>query len=154
MVSLRRIVRFLRLADRAMESGHGLSAAQLFCLRVLDGEPATSLAEVAARTMTDQSSVSTVVARLVERGYVSRKTGADRRRAELKLTAAGQRIIDGSPVAPQTKIVDAIRAMPAAHRKQLVQSLDRFVIAIGADALEPRMFFEDDAPAKRRRATP
>jgi DNA-binding MarR family transcriptional regulator len=62
MVSLRKIVRFLRLADRAAEAAVGLSAAQLFVLQTLASQPAASLAEVADRTLTDQSSVSTVVA--------------------------------------------------------------------------------------------
>ena len=90
MVALRRIVRLLRIADREALSHHGLSAAQLFVLHTLWNEPAASLADLAARTMTDQSSVSTVVAKLVERRLVARTTSAtDRRRSELRLTPAG-----------------------------------------------------------------
>ncbi len=154
MVALRRIVRFLRLADREAEAANGLSAAQLYVLHVLVDSPASSLAEIAARTMTDQSSVSTVVAKLVARRLVTRKTaGADRRRTELRLTPAGHRIILASPQVPQTLIVDAVRAMARTRRLELVRGLENLSAAIGANAVAPRMLFEDEPARKRRNRT-
>lgn len=151
MVALRRIVRLLRLADREAETRHGLSAAQLFVLNTLWTEPAASLAELAARTMTDQSSVSTVVAKLVDRKLVTRTTSAtDRRRSELQLTAAGERIVRTAPRMPQTQIVDVIAAMPERTRLELVRSLEGFASAIGANEVPPRMLFEDEPNARRR----
>jgi DNA-binding MarR family transcriptional regulator len=145
MVSLRRIIRYLRLADREIESSIGLSSAQLFVLTTLADTPALSLAEIAKRALTDQSSVSTVVARLVERGLVVRKPSAkDRRRAELRLTPAGQRTLQNAPRAPQARLIDAIRALPAARRAELVRALDALVESIGADDVKPRMFFQDE----------
>lgn len=49
MVSLRKIIRFLRVSDREIETATGLSAAQLFVLTTLADTPALSLAEIAAR---------------------------------------------------------------------------------------------------------
>jgi len=145
MVSLRRIIRYLRLADREIESSIGLSSAQLFVLTTLADTPALSLAEIAKRALTDQSSVSTVVARLVERGLVVRKPSAkDRRRAELRLTPAGNRMLQSAPRAPQVRLIDSIRALPAARRTELVRALEALVEAIGADEVKPRMFFQDE----------
>src|SRR5688572_19499188 len=157
MESLRKLVRFLRLADRRAEGAAGISAAQLFVLRQLASAPAASLAELAARTLTDQSSVSTVVARLVDRGLVVRRpAAADRRRVELALTARGRRAAAKAPELAQVRIVDAIAAMSPARRAALVQTLGEFVRAIGADAVPARMLFEDEpAPAKAKaKATP
>jgi MarR family transcriptional regulator, lower aerobic nicotinate degradation pathway regulator len=153
LVALRRIVRYFRLADREVENACDLSAAQLFVLRSLVDAPANSVAELADRTLTDQSSVSTVVARLVERNLVSRKVArTDRRRAELRITAAGQRMVDRAPRAPQMQMIEAIHAMPLARREELVRSLEGLAGAIGANAVEPRMLFEDEprTPRKRR----
>src|SRR3954466_11846507 len=124
MQSLRRIVRVIRLADRdAQGGGHDLSAAQLYVLHSLADEPAASLAALAKRTLTDQSSVSTVVAKLVAKKLVQRtSSAADRRRAELVLTAAGQRVIAHAPPLLQTRIIDAVAAMADAPRKELVRS--------------------------------
>jgi DNA-binding MarR family transcriptional regulator len=144
MTSLRRLVRMIRLADRDAKAGHDLSAAQLFVLHSLATAPASSLAELAQRTLTDQSSVSTVVAKLVAKKLVKRSTSAiDRRRAELGVTPAGQRLVAKVPPPLQASIIQAVAAMPEKPRKELVRSLERLVEAIGAGAVEPRMFSED-----------
>jgi DNA-binding MarR family transcriptional regulator len=152
MTALRRIVRFLRLADREVEAACGLSAAQLFVLRELADRPALSIAELADKTLTDPSSVSTVVARLVETKLVARKPSRnDRRRAELTLTARGQKVVLSAPRVPQTTIIESIRAMTSAKRAQLVRSLEHLAGAIGANAVEPRMLFEDEPTSSRSR---
>jgi len=150
--ALRRIVRYLRLADREIQVACGLSVAQLFVLSTLAETPALSLAELADRTLTDQSSVSTVVARLVERGFIVRRQArGDRRRAELRLTPAGKRTVRTAPRVPQARMIAAIDALPATRRAELVRSLADLAASIGADAVAPRMLFEDEPDRGRRR---
>jgi len=152
LIALRRIVRYLRLADREVEMACRLSAAQLFVLHALVETSGLSLAELADRTLTDQSSVSTVVARLVEGGLVSRRASTtDRRRAELRITPAGHRMIQRAPRAPQAQIIAAIRAMPAARRTELVRALEGLAAVMGASKVAPRMLFEDEPPRARRK---
>ncbi len=145
MVSLRRIIRYLRVTDREIETASGLSAAQLFVLTTLADTPALSLAEIAKRALTDQSSVSTVVAKLTKAGLIARKASRDdRRRAELRLTAAGKRVLESSPSTPQQRFIDAMRAMPAARRAEIVRALQGLVEALGADKTAPKLMFEDE----------
>jgi DNA-binding MarR family transcriptional regulator len=151
MVALRRIIRFVRLADRETESAHGLSAAQLFVLASLAASPAGSVAELAARTLTDQSSVSTVVSRLVAKRLIKRTVAAaDRRRVELRLTAAGARLVGRSPRVFQVKLIETIDAMPKPRRRALAGALDQLVGALGATDVEPQMFFEDEPKVRRK----
>jgi DNA-binding MarR family transcriptional regulator len=150
MIALRRIVRFLRLADRDVEAACEISAAQLFVLNMLVDHPASSLSEIAARSLTDQSSVSTVVARLVKRGLVKRAVSrTDRRRAELRITAAGLRMVQRAPRAPQLSVIAAIRAMTPARQAELARALETLATVIGANEVAPRMLFEDDEPHRR-----
>jgi DNA-binding MarR family transcriptional regulator len=150
MIGLRRIVRFLRLADREVEGACDVSAAQLFVLHVLLDSPAASLSEIAARTLTDQSSVSTVVARLVERKLVRRTASrTDRRRAELRLTPAGQRMVDRAPRVPQAQMINALRALPMSKQIELARALDTLAALFGANEVAPRMLFEDEPNRKR-----
>ena len=149
LVALRRIIRFLRLADREAEASHGLTAAQLFVLHSLADAPASSLGELARRTLTDQSSVSTVVARLETKRLLARATSRDdRRRVELRLTASGKKIVAAGPDAPQPGIIAAIEAMKPAKRRELVRALEGLVTAIGAGDVEPLMLFEDEGRTK------
>lgn len=151
LVALRKIVRHLRVTDRRAEAASGASAAQLFVLTALYDEPASSLGELAERTLTDQSSVSTVVAKLVDKGLVARKPDAgDRRRIVLRLTAAGERVVRTAPRLPQASIVEVVKAMPAKRRDELVRSLEALVTAIGASEVPARMLF-DEEPAREPR---
>ncbi|CAN5752945.1 hypothetical protein BH11MYX2_BH11MYX2_19140 [soil metagenome] len=144
MNSLRRVVRLIRLADRAAEATVSVSAAQLFVLRSLASAPAASLSELAKRTLTDQSSVSTVVARLVEAKLVRRVASKeDRRRMEIAITAAGLRLVKKAPQTPQATMIAAISKLPLAKQAEIAKSLETLVKAVGADETAPRMFFED-----------
>lgn len=148
--ALRRIVRYFRLADREVEAVCGVSVAQLFVLTQLADADSLSIAELAARTYTDASSVSTVVARLVQRGLVSRSASRmDRRRAEVSITARGRKLVRVGPRVPQLAMIDAIRKLPSRRRVEVVRSLELLASLLGADAVEPRMLFEDE-PASRR----
>jgi DNA-binding MarR family transcriptional regulator len=151
MQSLRRIVRFLRIADREADSSHGLSAAQLFVLHSLAASPARSLAELAGRTLTDASSVSTVVAKLVAKKLVARvRSPADARKFELRLAPAGERVVRATPRIVQMRITDGIAKLTADERDKIVHALELLVRTIGADELEPRMLFDDEATVKPR----
>src|ERR1700678_3993523 len=88
---LRLLVRELRVSSRDAEKRLGISGAQLFVLQCLGRAEVLSMNELAERTHTDQSSVSVVVSRLVERELVQRSPSRDdARRAEVRLTAGGK----------------------------------------------------------------
>jgi len=151
--AIRRLVRHLRVADRAAQTELGLSSAQLFVLTELGKTPAISLGELADRTHTDQSSVSVVVARLVDAGLVQReRAGEDARRLELSLTRAGRGVMQRAPAVLQEKIVQAVDRMPAAEQKRFADSFGRLLDDIGAEA-KPPMLFEDEKPKSRKRKT-
>src|SRR3954463_14128091 len=87
---VRRIVQALRESSRAAERRVGLTGAQLFVLQTVAANPGISLNALAARTRTHQSSVSTVVTRLVSRGLIRRtRSAGDGRTLELSLSASG-----------------------------------------------------------------
>ena len=84
MDALRRIVRTLRISARAAEARLGISSAQVFVLQQLKKQDASSIDELAERTLTHQSSVSAVVGRLAARGLVTRRTAHPSRRNVLE----------------------------------------------------------------------
>ncbi|HKS25746.1 MAG TPA: MarR family transcriptional regulator [Thermoanaerobaculia bacterium] len=149
--SIRRLVRLLRLADRAAQSELGLSGAQLFVLQELGKTPSLSLNELAERTRTDQSSVSVVVTRLVEAGFVTRDRDLrDARRLVLTLTKAGTAVVRKSAPAAQERILEIVETMSAAERKRFADSFEQLVDELGAERGVPPMLFEDDDGSTRR----
>lgn len=149
--AIRRLVRLLRVSDRQAQMELGISGAQLFVLTELGRTPALSLNELAARTRTDQSSVSVVVTRLVEAGLVSRdRDERDARRLVLHLTPAGKALIDKAPPVAQARLLAAFDRMPPADRKLFAELFEQIVHAAGADEGPAPMLFEED-PARSRR---
>jgi DNA-binding MarR family transcriptional regulator len=107
--ALQAVARELRLTERRGHAPLGLPPAQLRALRELAAQPAASLAELAERTHTDPSSASVVVQRLVERGLVVRADSErDRRRTELRATAAGRTLVARAPADAVARVADAL----------------------------------------------
>lgn len=151
--AVRRIVQALRESSRSAERQFGLSGAQLFVLQQLDESPAVSLNDLAALTHTHQSTVSTVVTRLVGRGLVRRvRSATDARTLELSLTAAGRRLASRAPDAAQGRLILAVQKLPAPRRRQLASALSEVAATMATAAGAPAMFFEDRAGRKLRRS--
>lgn len=150
--ALRRIVQALRESSRRAEQELGISGAQLFVLEKLADAPSQSLNDLAARTYTHQSSVSTVVARLVEQGFVSRqRSSGDSRKLELVLTGRGRRLAERTTGAAQERLIASIQQISAESRAQLSALLQRIVGGMNTPARQPRMFFDDTRKRRLRR---
>jgi len=152
--ALRRVVQSLRVSARAAEARVGLSGAQVFTLQKLAeaGRP-LSVNELASRTMTHQSSVSVVAARLVEKGLVTRmRSSADARRLELSLADAGRAVLRRAPRAAQDRLVAALHATDARDRARLAELLEGLIRSAGLEDESAVMFF--DAEANDPRTTP
>jgi len=150
---IRRIVRALRESSRAAEKKVGLSGAQLFVLSQLASAKALSINELAARTLTHQSSVSVVVQRLVDQGLVEREPSAtDARRVEIALTRRGRATLRSAPDAAQDRLIQGILRLSPRRRRTLALSLGSLVRSMAAEAEPPLMFFEEpDQPRRRKK---
>jgi DNA-binding MarR family transcriptional regulator len=143
---IRRLERGLRLIARDVEASTGASAAQLFALEQLAAGGPLALQELAARTLTDRSSVSVVVDRLVSAGLAARSTSrVDRRRAEVRITAAGRRALAAAPTPPTQRLLAAVGTLSPSARRALGAGLGRLNAALGFDEPRPSMLFEEPA---------
>jgi DNA-binding MarR family transcriptional regulator len=148
---VRRIVHALRASSRQAEPQVGLSGAQLFVLQKLAETPSLSINELAERTHTHQSSVSTVVSKLVARGLVRRtRSAADGRRVDLSLASRAQTLVGRAPDVAQERLVRAIERLSAARRRELAVMLGALAGAMDADTRPPRMFFEERGERRPR----
>jgi DNA-binding MarR family transcriptional regulator len=149
--AFRRIVQALRTSSREAERRVGISAAQLFALHQLEGRAGASINDLAALTFTDQSSVSVVVKRLVERRLVTRRAAAgDRRRVRLELTPTGRALLRRAPEPVQERLIAVINAFPPRQRTLLAITLHAIAAAVAEGQERPPMFFEDRAGRRRR----
>jgi DNA-binding MarR family transcriptional regulator len=149
--AIRVIVQNLRESSRWAEKYVGMSGAQLFVLQKLEEAPAQSLNALAERTHTHQSSVSTIVTRLVERGLVTRaRSRRDARTVELTLSPRGRRLVARAPDAAQERLIRAVQQLPPARRRTLASTLAALGRAVDAADRQPAMFFEDRHTLRQR----
>ena len=149
--AVRRLVRGLRLAEQRTRSATGLSAAQLFVLTALRDSSGASLSELAARTLTDRTSVRAVVERLESDGAVrTARDPADRRRTIVQLTAAGRRRLDRAPAPPTVQLLTALRRLTPDQLRRLTSSLGDLLGAMGLLDEPATMLFERAGASRRR----
>jgi DNA-binding MarR family transcriptional regulator len=155
--AFRRILRELRVVARRTELATGLSAAQMFVLSAVDVAPGCSINDLAKATMTDRSSVATIVDRLVDTGHLKRQaSGDDRRRASIALTARGQRAVStAESPAPTALLIQGLETLPPARLRELARGLAALTSGMGIADQPAAMLFEDARrePRPRRDAT-
>ena len=117
-----------------------LSAHQASVLDHLDETQATTLMGLARHMGVTPSTMSLAIERLVRRGYVLRnRHSRDRRRLELRLSPAGERIREASSVLEPARVRLLLARMPQAQREQglhglalLARAADRLVAEKGS----------------------
>jgi len=107
-----------------------LSAHQASILDHLDTVDPMTLGELAQHMGVTPATMSIAIDRLVHAGYVSRgRSAADRRRAELRLTDAGQRIKSASSVLEPQRAKTLLERIPATERAAALAGLVRLAAA-------------------------
>jgi DNA-binding MarR family transcriptional regulator len=148
--ALRRIVRALGASARATVHASGVTGAQAVVLAALDQAPAPSVNDLAARTFTHQSTVSGVVERLVERGFVARvRSDTDARRIGLALTRSGRAVLRRTPRLAQTQLFYALSILPPAELEVIARGLGTTIRTMGLATDPPVMFFDSGTPGTR-----
>jgi len=128
-----------------------LSAHQASVLDHLDTTQATTLMGLAKHMGVTPSTMSLTIERLVRRGYVLRtRHSADRRRLELRLSPAGERIREASSVLEPARVRLLLGAMPKAQREQGLLGLA--LLARAADRLLAEQGTRMAGLGRRRRA--
>lgn len=150
MDGLRLLVREIRHSSTTVERTHGITGAQLFVLRACAAQPGLTINDLAQRTSTHQSSVSTVVTKLVQQGLVRReRSRTDGRATTVTVTRKGLQIAQRAPDPFQDRLLDALQRMASVERLRLAEGMERWITALGLSIDEPCLFFEDDRPRKR-----
>jgi DNA-binding MarR family transcriptional regulator len=149
LISIRRLVQFLRVAKRATEKETGLTAAQIIVLEELSKSPGMSLGSLAERTCTDQSSACVVVAKLVRDGYVRQaRSPRDARRVVLTLTKEGEDLINGiGHERSSDEVAEVLDRFDATERAMFAEMLDRVITELSRQ----RAAAAPIPPARRRR---
>lgn len=118
---------------------------QFRLLLLLDGHGETNLVTLADQLAVNSSTALRMVDRLSDRGLISRRVNPDsRREVLLRLTEAGQRIVDDVTARRREEIAVIVARMPVRTRAGLVKAMRSFAVAGGVPP---------DAETERHRMT-
>lgn len=125
-----------RQHDQALQRDHGVTAAQLSALRVLERHGDMTHTALAERLFLRGSTVSGMVDRLEGRGLITRRRARhDRRLVRVGLAAGGKRLLEAIPRG-QSKfgaLRQLVRELPPADARVFLRTLDKMVRLLGAD---------------------
>jgi DNA-binding MarR family transcriptional regulator len=131
LLGLRQVVKRLEDGSRELFLEHGLTASQLWLLRVLEAKGPLPAGALARELALHPSTLTSLTGRMEERGLISRtREPGDRRFVRIRLTPAGARLAARSPATPQGRLVRALEALPPARLDQLRGAVADLVEAI------------------------
>lgn len=131
--SFRRVFNSVKAHFQQVEKRAGVGGAQLWALSVIQARPGIGINELARAMDIHQSTASNLVKTLVERELIDQaRAGADRRTVQLRLLAAGKRVLRQAP-GPFTGVLpQALASLDAATLARLDQDLARLIAVLGA----------------------
>jgi DNA-binding MarR family transcriptional regulator len=130
----------MRLIREEMRRRRGadLSVPQFRSLLFLQRTPGAALRRVAEHLGLTPPTVSIMIHGLVERGLVERPdSAADRRRAELRLTARGDALIDRVRAETVAKFAQRFEKIPPAEREKMISALELLRDVMQSDNSKP-----------------
>jgi DNA-binding MarR family transcriptional regulator len=142
---LRRIVKALALYSQVVRRAYGLTGSQLWAIKTLQRLGPMTAGQMAYELAVHQSSVSTLVDRLEQRGLVRRvRSLPDRRFVRIQLTPQGERLAVRAPEAAQGHLLHGLKAMTPGEVRRLRQAITRLVGTMEADTIDAPFFFGDE----------
>jgi DNA-binding MarR family transcriptional regulator len=134
IVALRRITRAADIHSHLLQRDFGVTGPQLSTLRVVHRLQPVSTGALARAAYIGYATLTGILDRLEEHGYVTRtRDPADRRTVILKMTSAGEKLLASAPSLLQNRLRDELKRMPESESTVLLKSLTRVATLMEAE---------------------
>jgi len=134
---IRRLMQAGELFTKELNKTYQVSAPQLHCLLALHENGPLPPSQIARHIMVKSSTVTGIIDRLEQKGFVERlRNSPDRRIITIQLTEAGKELANNAPPPIQHKIVDGIKKLPEGEIKQIILSLSKLTHMLDVYDLE------------------
>ena len=134
IVALRRIIRAIELHSHRLAKQFGLTGPQLLVLSEVAAGNALTAGEAARKVHLSQATVTIIVDRLVEQGFLVRSGDeADRRRVYLAVTEKARSLLGAHPSFLQDRFVERFERLEEPEKEKLLSSLRQVAEMMDAD---------------------
>ena len=135
--SIRRLLQARELYTKELNRNYQVSASQLNCLLALFENGPLPPSQIAKHMMVKSSTVTGVVDRLENKGFVTRERNSpDRRVINIQLTETGKNLAENAPPPIQQKIIDGLKKLSEVEIEQIVDALNSLANMLDVQDLE------------------
>lgn len=122
--SIRKLIQAGELYTKELNKVYNVSSAQLNCLMTLYENGELSPSQIAKNILVNSSTVTGILDRLEYKNLVQRlRISTDRRVVTIRLTEAGQGLVENAPPPIQQKIITGLKKLPDSEKEKIAKSL-------------------------------
>ena len=137
LIALRRVIRATDLHSRNLIKTTGLTAPQLLLLQAIRSKGEVSISKLAHEISLSQATVTNIIDRLENRGYIFReKSHLDKRKVHLYLTDKGEMVVKDAPVPLQESFVKQFRELQDWEQAMIISALQRVAQMMDAQHID------------------
>ena len=135
--AIRRLLRAARLSEKNLAAATGLTASQLVVLQEVARSGDTTAGAIASTVQFSQATVTAIVDRLAERGFVVRsRREKDKRQVWVTATGPGAQALSSAPDMMQDRFQDRFEQLPDWEQAMIVAMLERLTTLLDADQID------------------
>lgn len=145
LTSIRRIIRAVDVHSKGLLKRYGMTGPQLLILKIIGESNTLSVTEIAKQISLSQATVTNILVRLEQQGYIMRRRGeSDKRKVYIEISDKSRLILDSKPSLLQTDFVDRFSELKDWEQTLLLSSLQRIAALMNVEDLkvEPHLFKE------------
>lgn len=148
LVSLRQIIRATDLHSKRMVKVCGLTIPQVMVLSAIQNLGDVTVKRLSQNVSLSQATVTTILNRLEERGYIARvRSSADKRIVNARLTTEGSRILASAPPLLHEKFINRFEALENWEKTQLLSAMQRVASMMDAETIDAAPLLDVDSLA-------
>jgi DNA-binding MarR family transcriptional regulator len=137
LISLRQITRAIDLHSKKLIQNYGLSVPQILVLKEVVKKDISTVGSIAKAINLSQGTVTQIIIRLEERGYVSRtRDDSDRRKVLVACTDSGGEVLENAPSLLHENFIDAFSGLKEWEQNMIISSLQRVAGMMNAENFE------------------
>ena len=135
--SIRRIIRAVDVHSRDLLKKHGMTGPQLVILKKIHESSVLSVSEIAKHASLSQATVTNILTRLEQQGYIIRHRGEiDKRKVFIEASEKTRLILENKPNLLQADFVERFARLKDWEQSLLVASLQRIASLMNAEDLD------------------
>jgi len=137
LIELRRILRATQLGARTLARESGMTTSQLVVLQILKAQGEMTARQIAESMHLTQATVTSLLDRLQDRGWITRRRGEqDRRRVYVELSEQGERQLELAPTSLQERFVGQFIALQPWEQTAILATLQRVAHLLDAASID------------------